>query len=275
MSANRLSHLFETAPINWADIIVSPDYGTRLKFDFPLLPEHFLEFAQADLDAGGMRGYINSLSNAKRAMDCRVESIIAAIGYTASGLRTQLGKNIVAMIEKEASDSSLPFTYKFFESLGGFTPSLLDRVRRLRHDVEHRFQKPTKRKAVEVLEIAELFVRSTEGLVSGIVEAYSFGSELTKRSDGYSWDCANQFYVSFEFSGEQSKADVRLWQMSVINGSEAPCTDVFPRHPSYYWLVRLAFALGRDHDAQPLIRGLVSSSGAKIPMRGIKVVGFY
>ena len=271
MSANRLSHLFESSSLDWSKLIISPDTGTKPKFDFPLSPGDFLKFAKADLEAGGARGYINSLSNAKRAMDCRVESIIAAVGYSASGLRMQLGKENVSIIEKGALDTALPFTYKFFESLGGFTPSLLDRVRRLRHDVEHRFQKPSKRKASEALEIAELFVRSTEGLVSDVWDSYSFGSGQPKTAR-YSDELQYEFHVTFKFAGEQSIANVVYWDRDKNEYGDNPNTDVLPRHSSYYWLVCLSVALSRDLDAQSIIRRLVSSSGAKIQTRGIKVI---
>ena len=272
MSANKLSHLFETSSVEWSRLVVSLDTSTKLRFDFPLSPSDFLKFAKVDFHAGGIRGYINSLSNAKRAMDCGVESIIAAVGYSSSGLRVQLGKETVGIIERGALDSSLPFTDKFFESLGGFTPSLLDRVRRLRHDIEHRFQKPTKRKAVEALEIAELFLRSTEGLVGDVFETFGFGSgKPTKpRSDT---ELQYQFHVWFEWSGEQSKATLHYWDREKANYGNAPSTDVLPRHSSYYWLVRLAFALSRDLDTQPLIRHLILSSGARIQSRTIKVIG--
>ena len=46
---------------------------TDLEFPFEIHAQHFLDIAEEDLLSNDLRGNINALTNAKRAIDCQVE----------------------------------------------------------------------------------------------------------------------------------------------------------------------------------------------------------
>src|SRR5665647_3822780 len=48
---------------------------------FSLTPMQFLSFAKEDLKTSLRHKYINTLSNAKRAVDCHVDILLQAFGY--------------------------------------------------------------------------------------------------------------------------------------------------------------------------------------------------
>ena len=272
MSTNKLSHLLESSGLDWSSVRITLDQFSTLTHTLPLLPNDFLGFASADIKSGGIRGNVNAISNAKRAIDCQVEYIVGSLGYRPNELRAQLGKGLVSQIEKWSSANSLPFVFRFLESIGMFTPAIVDRVRILRHDVEHRFHKPTKKRASEAWEIATLFVRATESITVNFYESFGFGSG---RATDHGHDLlAKEFYCRMACGDPKPHAEVLFWARPRVLGSKAPSTVVLPEHESYYWLVRMAIALSRDIDVQPIIRGLIAASKAKIPPKSIRVIGF-
>src|SRR5690606_10323351 len=172
-----------------------------------------------------------------------------------------IGKDLVQQIEKRSVPSSFPFIYRFLESLGGFTPSLVDRVRLLRHDVEHRFQRPNRKKAVEALEIATLFVRATEAIISDIYDSFGFGS-------GYDETNARKlekvFRFHMDYGSPEPHGEARYYGELFKPGDPPQAVRILPVHPSYYWCVRLAIVLSREENPQAMVRELVVSTGAKV-----------
>ncbi len=269
MSANKLSHLFEISNLDWRNLVFTPDTGTKLTHRFPLMPSDFLRFGTEDIASKSLRGYVNAISNAKRAMDCQIERMTSALGFAPTQLRVQLGKSLVRMIEGRAAPTHLPFVYRFLESLGAFTPSLVDRVRLLRHDVEHRFQRPTRRKATEAVEIATLFVRATEGIATDITDGFFFGGESDKPGM-----FGNGFRFSIDFHSSEPHAEAIFYGVKIKPGDPFEEVKILPHHPGYYWCVRMGIALAREEDVQDILRELVVSSGAKISRTSIRIAKY-
>jgi hypothetical protein len=76
-----LEALAKTVGIDWTNTYFDFGSGTRLDFEFDLDPGDFLRFAQQDFHSRDRRGLVNTLTNAKRAIDCQVEKFCACIGY--------------------------------------------------------------------------------------------------------------------------------------------------------------------------------------------------
>lgn len=269
MAKNKLAYLFESSGLDWSNLTLELDQREQLVHSFPLSPRDFLAFAAADLDAAGIRGRVNAISNAKRAIDCRVESMVCAFGYVPDRLRKQLGSELSEMIERQSSQTSLPFSFKFLESVGVFTPQIVDRVRILRHDVEHRFRRPTKKGAVEALEIATLFVRSTETLTADFNVSFGFGSGAIAK-DGFS-TLEREFFFKLHCDDPTPHAEVTMWLRPIKRGAESPSATISPEHPSFYWLIRIGVAISQGLRIQPLVRGLISASGARVPITKVKI----
>lgn len=266
MSANRLAYLLETSKIDWSNLTVGYWSGTRLFPSYELSPETFLNYAELDFKSGGTRGYINALSNAKRAMDCQVDGILAILGFSPDALRRQVGRDLTATIEGDSPQSSLPFNYRFLESLGGVTPGLVERIRHLRHDLEHRFQRPTKRAVREAIDVASLFVAATKGLTIDFCDQFSIDSRNT------GGNILHRLMINLAAEDPDPHAEARF--VTLPKTEEFPLVRILPNHAAYYWAVRIGLVMGEQADVQPLVRNLIASTGAKITKSKIKVKAY-
>lgn len=129
-------------------------------FDFKISPKEYLKFAKQDLKDGSDRGLINSLTNAKRSIDCLIDATL-----------TGLNINVKDNIPKEAIDFSntilagedkniQPTQLKLFCALG-FAPSfLISEVRLLRNKIEHDYELPKIKDVKKAIEVAELLIET-------------------------------------------------------------------------------------------------------------------
>lgn len=275
MSANKLAHMLETTGFDWSCIRLTIDGGGQIKHAFPLTPRNYLEFSAEDLRDGCIRGYVNAVANAKRAIDCQVDTSIAALGYEPGKLRVQLGKDLCTMIETQASDKKAPFSFKFLESIGAFTPNIVGRVRAFRHDVEHRYNRISRKRAADALEIATLFVHATERIALDFTESFSFGSGEIDESHGQT--LKHEFYAQLRCRAPTPHAEVVIWSRPKPNYTTSPRVKVLPGHTAYYWLLQIALSIAcLDHKMiQPHIRNLVSATKARTDPKQIKVVGYF
>ena len=74
--------LVEQVDINLASLFFVYGCGSSLyrEYEYEITPEDFLSFAEKDILQGDVRGLVNGLSNAKRAIDCQVETLLACFG---------------------------------------------------------------------------------------------------------------------------------------------------------------------------------------------------
>ena len=78
----KLKKLIESSNLDIDNIYIYFDSGDNLNFksSSELNPEDFLDFAENDLKSENIRGYVNALSNAKRAIDCRIDQLLLIFG---------------------------------------------------------------------------------------------------------------------------------------------------------------------------------------------------
>ncbi len=176
-----LKSLIDSARIDWKTVRVEPD-GGPLNSDCPFAntPQDFITFAKADVFAGGVRGLINGLSNAKRAIDCQAETFIACLGLTPENLSKQLG--VVGLAElnhaKQSTNDS-PLKFRLLAELGVATPAIITRMRRLRNDLEHEYKRPRRRDVYDAIDVAELFIQACDGRLRSAWQYVSIESGTT------------------------------------------------------------------------------------------------
>ena len=90
-----LETLAKTIGIDWTNTYFDFFSGRRLDFEFDLNPGDFLQFTHQDFHSGDKRGLINTLANAKRAIDCQVDKFCACIGYQPKSELPQNAKNYI------------------------------------------------------------------------------------------------------------------------------------------------------------------------------------
>jgi hypothetical protein len=113
----------------------------------------FLGFAREDLLQPTERGFVNALSNAKRAVENRVDTLLYAYGLRAHAKRERWNYPTKANKLREA---------------GIFVPEALrNMITASRNDLEHDYRIPRSGKEVgNSVDVAELFLRTTNSTLS-------------------------------------------------------------------------------------------------------------
>jgi hypothetical protein len=113
-------------------------------------PKDYIRFAKEDLKSGLSAGLLNSIHNAKRAIECRINWLIHFFGIGS------LRKNLKSKMESLTEINAGP-------------PRILAEIIRKRNLLEHEFASAEQREAEDILEIAELFVYATKSYCEQVV----------------------------------------------------------------------------------------------------------
>lgn len=117
----------------------------------PMYPADYLEFSKNDLKAlssvNDAHLAVNSISNSKKAIDCRIEDILCYWG--------------ISHADKKNARLGFPDKIKILSKMGINTPKLIEEINRYRNKVEHYFVEPNSADATEFYEIAELYIGYT------------------------------------------------------------------------------------------------------------------
>lgn len=106
----------------------------------------YLNFAKQDLQDGKeQRNLVNSISNAKRALHLRLEDL--CLGFGSRDL-TKLKRS--------------PALLGYVRSCGIVAPNVLDRLNRLRNEVEHDYHVPEIGAIENFVDVTELFLAATD-----------------------------------------------------------------------------------------------------------------
>ncbi len=117
----------------------------RTKFD--ISPQDFIKYAEIDLSSDYEHNIINALSNSKRALDCQLDTLMVAFGYYKKS-------------QKEFWN--FPKKLTLISDLGILAPRVLSKINTQRNLLEHQFIKPVKDQVEDFLDIAMLFIASTD-----------------------------------------------------------------------------------------------------------------
>ncbi len=172
--------MIERAPLDWKSVAINPDNGPW-NYDnyYANTPQDYLTFAKADIFEAGLRGLINGLSNAKRAIDCQADSFICALGLQPDNLNKQLAA--VGLTELRQTQQGLPLKFRLLSELGIAAPTIVSRMRKLRNALEHEYKRPRRRDVCDAIDVAELFIQACEGRLRSAWYDLWIGSETDVR----------------------------------------------------------------------------------------------
>jgi hypothetical protein len=114
---------------------------------FPISSAEYLKFAEEDLKEDSERGRVNALSNSKRSLDARIESVLIGFGF-----------HKIAKTE----NWKMPRKLSFLSDLGILTPRVLTKLNRTRNLIEHEFHCPTREQVEDFVDVVALFNESTK-----------------------------------------------------------------------------------------------------------------
>lgn len=116
-----------------------------LKLPWGIKPWEYLSFAQEDIGVGDKRGTVNALSNAKRALECEVDSLMIAFGLAAQTRRW-----------------SLPDKLDMLRDIAVVAPRILFKINRHRNEMEHQYICPSREEVADFVDVVALFIEATK-----------------------------------------------------------------------------------------------------------------
>jgi hypothetical protein len=131
-------------------IIENPGVWFQAERDTISLPwdvksSEYLRFAETDVQSNDRRGAVNALANAKRALECQIDSLIIAFEMA----------NI-------ASRWRFPAKVEALGKIGLVAPRILAKVNRHRNEMEHKYICPPLEVVRDFVDVVALFIESTK-----------------------------------------------------------------------------------------------------------------
>lgn len=123
-------------------------------------PRNYFNYARTDFaESNSSRNRVNALANAKRALHFQIDLITNALG-----------------IQKLYNEKRINFPQKlsFCKDCGVTSPSILQKLNKLRNKAEHEYSIPTKMQVEDYLDIVELFLAATDRILNQFPAHISF-----------------------------------------------------------------------------------------------------
>lgn len=136
----------------WECVRIDPKSFVSIKYATPVTPAQYLEFADRDLLQANDHGYVNALSNSKRAIDCQITNLLIGLGLSKLG-------NIHNKIER-------------IKDIGILAPRILKKLNKIRNLLEHEFHSPSAEEAEDAVDIATLFLGATEKVFINFMDSF-------------------------------------------------------------------------------------------------------
>lgn len=114
---------------------------------FGVSASKFLEFAIEDSKISSIHGRVNSLSNIKRAVECRIDELLYAL---------------CLQVKSNKDKWDFPKKIQVLGDLGMLAPPILTKINRKRNQLEHQYVEPTQDDVDDALGVTTLFFGYTD-----------------------------------------------------------------------------------------------------------------
>jgi hypothetical protein len=166
-----------------------------IKTDFEISPGNFLKYAEDDLSSTSTHKYINALSNAKRALDCQLDTLLVGFGFYNMSKKQNWG---------------FPKKIEALKSLGLIAPRVLSKINKMRNVMEHEFKNPDSESVEDFIDIVALFIAATVSYTSDLMDNKYIGFTVNLRpEDGFVTLEADLHYSRSELTFNFSRSYIR------------------------------------------------------------------
>ncbi len=263
---NQILEIFSKTKIDFTKTIVEISGGGGGVEYFEIKPRDFIRFAKEDLKSNNDSGLINAITNAKRAIDCQIDTILQTFGIKFDDLpiATEIFINHI-----NENKSDLPQKLKLIQSLQIAPGSLTSNARTLRNKLEHYYKKPKLKEIEDAIEIAELFVLSCESKTKLLEYDYSISNEVYENNKEDFEKSYVRFKTSLDFYYDEAKKNFTI--ASRIENKITEDVSINSTMPEYYFLMRMLNTLGYTLDFNESLSYLLSYINHPIPKNKIKI----
>jgi hypothetical protein len=246
-----LLEAFKYSKLDLTDLIVFSSSGTSfMEQNFDIKPKDFLRFAKEDLKEGNERGYINSITNAKRAIDCQIDDVLEKLAFSSNNF-TPLIKDFLKYYE---FDSDITIKLQIIHALNLAPSLLISKSRTLRNKLEHLYQNPNIQEVKEALDVADLFLRSVIGKFTLVWNEFEF------------FDSKRNAEMKFHYEFLE-----RNFILTVTINGLPKVYNIGINDIEYWGLLRLMLSIDDEIEVEETIKILVKQISHSIPLEKVKV----
>lgn len=244
-----LLEILKISKINLTNMTLRTVYGISIQENiFDISPKDFLRFAKEDLKGGDERGFINSITNSKRAIDSQIDETIENLISKFDNFNP-IVNDFLNYFEFE---SDIPIKLRLIHSLNLAPSLLISKSRTLRNKLEHIYKKPEVQEVKEALDVAELFIGSVTGKLGMIWTEF----EIV--------DSKNNELI-FEFSEKKFKIDYKK------NNKLITSYIIDSNNIEFYGLLRLMISSNDEIEIEKTFKILLKQINHPIPIENIKL----
>ncbi|WP_319502128.1 hypothetical protein [uncultured Draconibacterium sp.] len=245
--------------IDFSSTVIERDGGSSISSDFEIEPRDFLRFAKSDFKTKELKGNVNALTNAKRAIDCQIDYAFSIFGITYDKI-PEISQNIINLEDFENSD--IAYKLKLIKALD-FAPSgLISKARLLRNKLEHYYQKPSKDEISEAIELAELFILSVENRTRIIENNFFLTDNKNYIKD---WEYNN--FIQFQFDLKKKEFVLIFFE----NNKEIEKVSLNEKDALFYPMIKLFNNINDEFDFCEALKILLEMIKHPIPKKNIRI----
>jgi hypothetical protein len=213
---NSLKDLYQKVKIDWTNfLITSDDCQNDSNVEFELMPEDYLKFAKNNIKSKDIQSVIEGIINAKMAIDCQVDLLIKTIGYDYRRFdeRTSYpeAKKFINKYFSGEQYDGLTDRLKLLNILGLAPIMIISNIRKIRNIIEHEYKIPSFNDVKSAVEIADLFINSSNRKFSNAPTIIDIGN---KAKINGTKDCSIKVpYIKLYFSNYHSTDTIQIYFM--------------------------------------------------------------
>lgn len=215
-------------------------------------PKEFLAYAKEELELGTTQGLINSLANAKRAIDCQIDELFHLYGIELDAENNNQQK----FVNSFTYHQDTPYRLKIIQALGLAPAYLISKARLLRNKLEHYYKKPKLESVKEAVDVADLFMRSSDMRYRLLESRFNITDEKNIGDK-----CLFTTGLEVQFDSKNKLFSV------IVKVDEKPDQEfnISATEVAFYALLRLMNAIDDEFESQNSMRCLLTLIGHPIP----------
>lgn len=256
---NDLIRALKETRLDLTNLILIPLGGKgTAQYTFDISPKEFLGYAKTALILETTEGIINSLTYSKRAIDCQIDEL-----FHLYGIELDIeNKDQQKFVNSFSYHQDTPYRLKIIQALGLAPAYLVSQTRQLRNELEHKYKIPTIESVREAVDIADLFMRSSDMRYRLLESCFDITDEKNIDEKGL-------FTTGLKFSFD-SKAKLFRIIVKVHKESDREF-NVCSTKVDYYCLLRLMNAIDDEFESHQSIQHLLALIEHPIPPENIRL----
>lgn len=264
--------------IDFSKTIIERIGGGSLNTSTELTPKDFIRFSKQDFIGKDKRGLINSLTNAKRAIDCQIDNVLNEFGIEPDNIE-KVSESLINKLN--LNQKELPYKLKLVHALGLSPGSLIAKVRNLRHKLEHYYRIPNDIEVEEAIEIAELFIYSIESKTKILDEHFIISSTNFSQIDTLKdlklkkYNILNPKHFETQISVIFFSHDKKIEIIPTKELKSQKKIYLTAKDSLYYYFLRLINNLDEKVECEEDLKMLLKYCEHPIPEKNIKLAEYY